>query len=262
MNKSFKLSAVALLLTIGTASVSQASIVILSDDFSSGSVTTTFRAYESNIDTGWRKAPGYGSVQVSEWTIASGVAGNASTVAGSGYPTTQPSETPLINFFSAAGSTETHLRFEFDYNVTGGDKLYAHLWAITGTSDFDGEFVSNIEGAHSGNVNTTNNSGELTAYNLKNGATGGIGGASQAISGELTGSGSFHKSFSIADLGISGVTTAGDIGYYLVQISKDEDGTAGNTSIDNFSLIANVPEPSAFAMFGLVAAGLGFRRRK
>ena len=240
----------------------QAELILLDDDFSSGSVVTAFRAYENTIDTGWRKAPGYGSVTVSAWTIAGGVAGNSSTVSGTGYPTTQPSETPLMSFFSGGGTTETQLRLQFDYSVASGDKFYAHLWGFTGTTSAPSGFVSNIEASANGNANVAEGSAgsTLDGFNLADGATNGYGNAANAISGELTGSGTFDVTFSIGGLGISGVTTASDLDYYLIQFAKDEDGTAGTTSIDNFRLSA-IPEPTSFVMFGLAIAGLGFRRR-
>ncbi len=264
MHRTVKYVITAITFAIGTMATSaKADLILLSDDFSGGTVSTTFRAYENQIDTGWRKAIGYGSVVESAWTIAGGVVENSSTVTGGGYPTTQPSETPLINFFSGGGSTETLLRLKFDYSISSGDRLWAHLWGYTGTSDFDGQFVSNIEAAANGNVNNAEGgSDELDAFNLKDGTTSGFGPASTAISGELTGSGTFDLTFRLADLGISGVTTAADLDYYLIQFAKDEDGTAGTTSIDNLSFIASVPEPSSAGMVGLLCVGVGFRRRR
>lgn len=237
--------------------------VLLSDDFGSGSVTTTFRAYESTIDTGWRKAPGYGSVVESAWQISDGRVQNDSTVSGTGYPTTQPSESPLMSFISGGGTTETLLRFEFDYSVAAGDSLYAHLWGYTGTAGTPGGFVSNIEGSHSGHMNVSENAAgsTLDGFNLTTGATSGYGNRSQAISGELTGTGTFSTTFRLSDLGISGVSTAGDLDYYLIQFGKDEDGLAGTTWIDNVRLTATVPEPSSIAFLIACVVGAIVRRR-
>lgn len=239
--------------------------VLLSDDFGSGTVNTTFRAYENTINSGWRKAPGYNAVVESAWQITGGRVQNDSMVAGTGYPTTQPSESPLMSFISGGGTTEHLLRFEFDYSVAAGDKLYAHLWGYTGTSSTPGGFVSNIEGSNSGNMNVSEGAdgSTLDGFNLTNGATSNYGHRSQAISGELTGTGSFSTTFRLSDLGISGVSTAGDLDYYLIQFGKDEDGTAGTTWIDNVRLTATVPEPSsiAFLTVCLVAAVVLQRRR-
>ena len=98
-------------------------------------------------------------------------------------------------------------------------------------------------------------------YNLKDGAASGFGAASTALSGELTGTGTYSKTFSISGLGIAGVTTAADLDYYLIQFAQEEDGLAGTTSIDNFSITA-VPEPSSTALLGLGGLALIMRRRK
>ncbi|MEZ7957082.1 MAG: PEP-CTERM sorting domain-containing protein [Rubritalea sp.] len=49
--------------------------------------------------------------------------------------------------------------------------------------------------------------------------------------------------------------------YYLIQFAQEEDGLAGTTSIDNFSITA-VPEPSSTALLGLGGLALIMRRRK
>lgn len=94
---------------------------------------------------------------------------------------------------------------------------------------------------------------------MKDGAASGFGGTATAISGLLTGSGTYSTTFSITSLGITGVTTAGDLDYYLIQFAQDEDGNPGVTSVDNFSLTA-VPEPSSLALLGL--GGLLIVRRQ
>lgn len=239
----------------------QAATDILNDNFGTDSTPSNqWRIYENTIDTGWNKAVGNGVVgnggdvpagTSSQWTITGGSLSNSSTYAATGYPEAKVAEAPAFNFFSGAGTTETHLTLSFDYSVGAGDTFYAHLWGMTGTSNLDGEEVSNIEASANGNVNLTNNGNttELTGYNLTDGAATGFGGIATAISGALTGSGTFTSTFSIAGLGIGGVTTAADLDYYLIQFAKNEDGLAGTTSIDNFSLTAAIPEPSTYALF-------------
>lgn len=236
-----------------------ANMILLSDDFSAGSVSTTFRAYENTINTGWRKAPGYGSVVESAWTISGGQAQNASSASGTGYPMTQPSETPLFNFFSSSATDETHLTLMFEYSIPNGDSLFAHLWGYTGVLSAPSGFVSNIEASHSGNMNVAENAAgsTLDGFNLTDGATSGYGSALSAISGELTGSGTFSTTFRVADLGIPGVSTAGDLDFFLLQFGKDEDGLAGTTSIDNVTLVAStIPEPSSLLLMFL--SGISF----
>ena len=250
MNRTSHKLAIAAVIVVGSVLTANAhGVVIVDDDFTSGSVISDFRVYENRIDDGWLKAIGYGSVVASEWTITGGQAENASTVSGSGYPTTQPSETPLSQIVSNPdpSDTRTVIEYSFDYSVGAGDSLYAYLWAVTGTSDDDGEFISNIEAGTNGNIDGNGgNSVELTEYNLLNGESSatGIGATGDSISGLLTGSGKFFISIDVASLGISGVSEAGDIDYFYLAFAKNENGSAGTTSIDNV-LLQSVPTPAA-----------------
>ncbi|MDA3923225.1 MAG: autotransporter-associated beta strand repeat-containing protein [Kiritimatiellae bacterium] len=217
-------------------------LAVLEDDFSSGSVPVTFRAYENQFDQGWWKCWGPDSETMSQWVISGGVVENSSTNAASGYPLSKPAEAALFQTFSNIACSNTHLNLSFDYSVPPGDKLYAHLWGYTGTITPIG-FVCNIEGSANGGISNDEgfDGSTLDAFNLKDGATTGFGGATSAISGELTGSGSFSNSISISDLGIEGVQNVGDFDYFLIAFAKDEDGTIGTTSVDNVSLIIADP---------------------
>jgi hypothetical protein len=211
--------------------------LLLYDDFSEGSVTTTFRIYENNIDTGWRKMTGYGSVTQSWWTIGNGVVSNTSAVAATGHPANTAAEAAVFQFFSNGAASDTHIDFSFDYSVGSGDTLYAHLWGCTGISDLDGQFISNIEASHGGAVwNEEGNSDELDVFNLKDGATSFNGGSDTAIAGPLTGSGTFSARIDVQGLGMSGIDETGDLTYFMVAFGKDEDGNPGATSVDNVSL--------------------------
>lgn len=240
--------------------------VLLSDDFAGGSITNEFRVYEHRIDDGWLKAIGYGSVVTSAWTITGGQVENTSTAAGGGYPTTQPSETPLSQIFTNPATTDTQhkLTLDFDYSVGAGDTLYAHLWAVTGTSDGDTEFISNIEGGANGAVDGNGGTSvELTEYNLLNGESSatGIGATGDAISGPLTGTGSFNLTIDLDTLAISGVSDVGDIDYFYIAFAKNENGAAGTTSIDNV-LLRSVPSPAALPAGLALIGALAARRRR
>lgn len=257
----------AILIASGTLAANDThGAVLLWDDFASGSVPTSFRVYENQIDDGWRKAPGYGTVVVSEWTITGGQAENDSTVSGGGYPTTQPSETPIGQIFSnpTPGNVDTRLSYTFDYSVAAGDSLYAYLWAVTGTSDDDGEFISNIEAGANGGIDGGGGTrAELTEYNLLNGESSatGIGATGDSISGLLTRTGTFSITVDVASLGISGVTTVGDVDYFYIAFAKNEDGTAGTTSIDNV-LLESIPTPAALPAGLALIGALAARRRR
>lgn len=234
---------------------SASAYVLLVDDFSSGTTTPDFRVYENKIDLGWHKAIGYGAVMPSEWDISGGNLSNASTVSGSGYPTTQPSEAPVGQILSNALSSDpaSSLTISFDYDVAPGDTLYAHFWGYTGTATGTG-FVSNIEAGTNGAANDGQGGGgsTLQSFNLTDGAASGFGSTASSISGALTGSGQSTTIIDIPALGIPGVSTLSDLDYFYIGFAKNEDGLAGTTSIDN--LVIRVPEPSRTVLLGL---GLG-----
>jgi len=230
---------------------------LLSDDFSTDYGTDSpptyvsdpernFRVYESEIDDGWLRNVHYGAIPApGQWFITNGRLENAdNTAEDANWQAAVPSESQVAQVWSNPGSDSTsrRLTLSFDYNVGSGDTLYAHFWAVTGTSDFDGEFISNMEGTMNGSVDGAGgNSAELTEYNLKDGESSAtqIGLVSDAISGALTGSGSFTTTVDIAALGIPGVSTVGDIDYFYIAFAKNEGGTGGSTTwVDNLAVAA------------------------
>jgi len=169
-----------------------------------------------------------------------GVAQNSGTNAAAEYPL-------YSGFIGGGGGTNNQLTFSFDYSVAAGDTLYAHLWGLTGEAGTAhvGSFfdlgVANGDGALISSASTTTK----TIYNLTDGATSG-GTAASAISGPLTGSGTFTTNINLFDLNMPGVNTAADLGWYVIQFAKDEDGLTGITTIDNLSLTASYKAPSGY----------------
>ena len=140
----------------------------------------------------------------------------------------------------ASGPT---LHLSFDYDVSDGDTLFAHLWGYTGTSDLDGQGVVGLNTYWNGAIgNLEAGSDELDAFNLKDGATTGFGGTNSAISGPLTGSGVYQLSIDIATLGgdlpAAGISDIGDFTYFMLAFGKNEDGQAGVNTIDDVLLSA------------------------
>jgi len=287
--KIFSIASIAMSCLFGLNS--QAATILLQDDFSTDHGTSptvadperAFRVYETEIDDGWLRrfgntttypndpVPGVGGDATGDpgsWYITNGRVENADTTVDDGWQGS-PSESALVQVFSnpvAGSSGDIFLNLSFDYNVASGDTLYAHFWAITGTPDFDGEFISNMEGSNNGNVDGGGgNSAELTEYNVKDGESSAtqIGLSTDAISGALTGSGTFTTQTTFSSLGIPGVSVAGDIDYFYIAFTKNEDGLAGTTWVDNLSITSSpTPEPGTLGLFGLGALILSATRRR
>jgi uncharacterized membrane protein len=239
----------------------------IGDTFESGAVNkTTNRIRTSQIDSGlWYGVLPYGGNgnTGTDWEITGGVIQNDSTTPGTGYPSNAEAESPIWKFFSnTATAGEEYMTLSFDYSVATGDKLFVHLWGYTGTAEAN-NIVSNPEAAFNGSANNGEGGTVMDAFNLLDGATSGFGGAGTALSGELTGSGTFSTGrIKIADLGIAGVTDVSGFSNFLINIAKDEDGLAGTTTIDNFRIISVVPEPSSTALLGLGLGSLLLRRKR
>jgi autotransporter-associated beta strand protein len=193
-----------------------------------GSVTATgTRFYESQIDGGWITR--YNGA----WTIVDGVMINAATNSG-GHPEACPAESALAQVVSNYGDGDT-VTLRFDYNVAAGDTLYVHFWGYTGVLVNADNFIGNTE-ACNGHYYNDENMTELNAFNFKDGADSFQGFSSTAISGALTGSGSYSNAIRVADLNIAGVDSMADISYISLVFCKDENGQPGTTSVDNVSV--------------------------
>jgi hypothetical protein len=220
---------------------------ILVDDFSSTSVDSNAgggRLIENDINLGWD------AHFTSSWAITGGVLTNTNTTAGA-----VGSEGGVAQVFSYGPDANTEVTLSFDYDVTAGDTLYVQLWGIDGTYDATNSHVVNHE-VTGGGMYWSNQDTAVEAYALQGG--GANPGAAMAT---LSGIGTFSTTINIADLGVSGVTTAGDFEYYMVGFARDIGATPGTTSIDNLSF-TSVPEPSSTALLGLGGLALILRRRK
>jgi hypothetical protein len=216
---------------------------IIADEFSApGSPALGGRVAESNIDAGWMAS--WGPSNSSEWVVADGVMQNSATNTGA-YPNAIASEGALVQVVSHGADSNTAIKLSFDYDVSTGDTLYVHLWGLDSTNALDGNWFANPQPCNGFIYDRTDRNAGLEAYSLKDGmnkAGGLVAHSGQALT-TLTGSGTFSLSISLADLGISGIATAGDFEYYLLAFCKEEDGTEGTTSIDNLRL-ASIPKLS------------------
>lgn len=225
--------------------------IVIADDFSSGGVTkNSVRFHENDIDGGWHAPSGNSGADgtASAWTISGGTLNNSSTSTGP-YAGYVAAEGAVVQMVSVAGQRGGLLSIAFEYAVASGDQLYVGLIAYDGTFDLDADFLGNFEygNGNYGNLVTNPETDETTnviPYSLLDGTSPGVGGSFTKI-GPLNGSGTYRTTIDLAALGINGIADLGDLESLGVFFAKDEDGSAGSTSIDNlqiFSHPAGVPD--------------------
>ena len=206
---------------------------LLVDDFSAGSTPPDEgRIYETLLDAGWRATSAYSSHVASAWDITGGRLENP-TANTTSYV---ESETPVWQLWTnpAPSSIRRRLRVTFDYSVGTSDTLTAHFWAVQDGGDGSPSFISNNQGW--GNGNSAQNesvSANYTIYNLLDGASAPA--SAGSITGALTGTGTFVGEIDLNTLGISGVTTVGDIDKFFLAFAANESG-GGTTWVDNLSV--------------------------
>jgi hypothetical protein len=216
---------------------------IINDNFGSGIVVTNdSRFRENDIDGGWQACHASGGRPGSAWKITGGKLQNdATNTLALGYPNYMPGVTPVVQAVTLAGRSGSSISLSFDYSVGSGDTLYVHLRGLTGEFDLDDDFIANLEeGIGSGLSMSevanpeTDEISPVKKYNFKDGSQSMFG--SSAAIAALTGSGTYTTTISVASLGISGIDDISDFGYVLLSFQKNEDGAAGNTTIDNVVL--------------------------
>ena len=210
---------------------------LLVDDFGSGTTAQDGRVYEWRLDTGWRSTSGWGDNPASEWEIAGGRLQNPSV--NTNYYSA--GETPAWQWWTnpESGSTRRRLRVSFNYGVDAGDTLTCHFWAVQSETPPAGplnNYISNNQGWANGNSgqNQAISTNGYAPYNLLDGANPP---ASGGYIGSLTGTGTntFVWEVDVSSLGISNVTTVGDIDTFFIAFAGNETG-GGTTWVDNVSV--------------------------
>lgn len=253
------------LMAISTSQTSTAAGVVLLDDFSTDTtVTPVGRVYESTLDAGWRGTTGYGGgdhaspEHDSQWDISTGTLNNDANQTDSYVR----GETPAYNWFTnpIVGDTRTKMTISFDYSTSGSDTLTAHFWAVqTGGAAGSVSWITNNQGWINGNSgqNEDTSSGGYDTFNLLDGDT--TPDATDSITGQLSGTGTFTLTIDVSTLGIAGVSTVGDIDTFFLAFAGNET-TGGTTWVDN--LVITVPEPSSTALLGLGLSSILLRRKR
>ncbi len=210
---------------------------LLVDDFSSGSAPARAgRIYEAQLDGGWQKTHGWAANPDSEWALTGDRLENPSTR--TDYYSA--GETPAHLWWTnpATNSARRSLRVSFDYGVSAisNDTLTCHFWAVQeGGSTGANSFISNNQGWQNGNSgqNQDTTSGGYDTFNLLDGDT--TPDSPDHISGHLTGTNTFVWEVDVANLGIPGVATVGDIDTFFIAFAANETG-GGTTWVDDLTV--------------------------
>lgn len=227
--------------------VSQASVVLIDDDFSTSAIDSSSRFQSADIDSGdWNERT------AATWDITSGELVNTGTVDHGAF---------LLNTVSSLDTSLTQVTVSFDYTVGAGSTLYFHSALYTGPNITTGNMsrTTRTGGAYFA-TGTDFNANFTSALNLKNGAdvTGNTGGALISLAGST--SGTFSQTYDIS--GYTGVSSIADVSHILAAFAIDGAAAGdGAVAIDNVNITA-IPEPSSIALIGLGGLALLLRRRK
>ena len=264
MHNSIKHLTFAILLVLGlSASTAQAQTTVVSDDFSSNTLSNSNRLRVENTTDEWVAFPD------SLWTVSGGTLSNAGTTPG------LESEGAALRVLDVASQPAglTELTFSFDYTVGTGSDLFFYATGL-----YDGTLTPNFQlhntGSQNGGIqsqydqNSSNsNFGDFTGVNLFNGAASPNGATGDAVSFAAGTSGTFTQTVDISNFITAGTTELDDFQLLTLGFASNvTDNTgAGAISIDNFVLSAGpvgVPEPSSIAMLSLGFAAVAMRRRR
>jgi len=243
--------------------------IIFNDNFNTSSTPPDQgRVSESLLDTGWNATTGYGTgahqapEHNSQWDISGGNLNNPATQTDSYVR----GETPTYNWFTnpeAGSSSSENLYLSFNYGTAGADTLTMHFWAVQtgGTPTTTKTWITNNQGWSNGNSNQNEDvsNGGYDTFNLLDGDTTPDG--VDSITGQLNGTGNFLLTINVADLGIPGVSTVGDIDTFFIAFAGNETG-GGTTFVDNLAISDVAPEPSTLGLLAIGAILLGRNRKR
>ncbi|MDF7826805.1 hypothetical protein P4B35_22450 [Pontiellaceae bacterium B12227] len=237
---------------------SYADAILISDDFTSGSVANHNRFRPNQLDT-------WGGFSSTLWNVSGETMNNAATA------TDRDGEGGMGQVIKVSDKTTdtslTKLSLSFDYVVGTGSTLYLHLvgYKTNGSPDA-GEILANT-GATGGSIQNQAET-DYADMNLKDGSDP-TGAPGNAIA--FTGSGTYSHTFDLTAYtwsadeapGVSGsIGSVVDFDLILAAFAANvtvTDGT-GAISVDNFTLEA-VPEPAVLSFIAIFGGGLLVSRR-
>ena len=242
-------------MTIAGSAVTQASVILIEDDFTTSVVVGDSRFDSDQINTGnWvqRQNSNNNSTDGS-WLVSTGALTNDGTADQGAF---------LLNSVSSSDASLTEFVVSFDYTLGAGSTLYFHSALYTGGTSTTGSLsrISRNGGRYFANQisNQDFNGNFSSAFNLLNGNTP-TGETSQALISFAGGtSGTFTQTYDIS--AFTGINSVADFSHILAAFTLDTAAAGdGAVTIDDFSVVV-VPEPSALGLLGLSCVGFLLRR--
>ena len=237
------------------AGVAQASVVLLNNDFSSGSTANGQLQVQHNetptaTNGTWR---GNGN-----WTIGSGAMSLSGDAAGG--------EGGIGRLIDLSGITDTsldQLTLSMSFTTTANaESLYVFLRGFAGGTPPATRSIFN-EDASNGNAWDETTTTIPTKVNLNlgvafNGTTGTGAGNAVKVSDGVAGLHNFSQTFDMSGYTLSDIT---QYDYLAVIITRDGTGNPDGVSIDSINVTA-IPEPATLGLIAMVGTAILFVRRR
>ncbi|CAA6676241.1 MULTISPECIES: PEP-CTERM sorting domain-containing protein [unclassified Lentimonas] len=238
--------------SLALVQASNAAAVLIDEDFSTISVTSSSRYSDGNVGD-WVS-------RYSNWSTAGTGAARALTADLSQGNNETPVE--LLFAVSESDTSLTEISISFDYTVPADATLFFYV------AGYEGPLTTGLSGRLTGTDGeyqlggSDDFDGHLGAgYTLLGGATP-TGLAATALATLSNASSTFNQTYNISAFGGGGFSIA-DFDYMTVVFGIDTTLTAGSITVDNFNMTA-IPEPGTYALLAGLT-GLVFvmvRRRR
>eukprot|EP00903_Cladosiphon_okamuranus_P003642 g3640.t1 len=265
--KRFKKTITLLTIPLATVSLNEAraaATVLYTNDFSTGSTSSSVRLYENSTDGTWYTDGTTNSGEPSLWQISGGTLNNPATYDASARDKPNEGLAAMGISVTTTDTSLTSVTLSFNYSIGTGTTLYFHA---VGLQNLATKANTNPQIFNTQAINGSTQDGQrednYTDISLFDGSDP-SGAATDAQA--LTGTGVFTGTYDISAFsssGSTGITSVADLDFIAVAFGANVTDYTGDGaySIDNFTITA-VPEPSATALLGLAGLAFAARRRR
>jgi len=262
--------AIASLMIAGGLSSQATPITVLSDDFTSSSVTKDGNMrFDEIAASGALGAGAWRSATGSNWNIANGAGGSVSNAARGTNAQNEGVLGRVVDVSAITDTSLTRLRLNVDFStVSATERLFVHVRGyIRGTDPAASAGLVNM-GATNGNAwHNAFGSTDWTTYNLNSGQLNdhasnfSSAGFAQQVTDGVAGAHTFSTFFDMSGYATEADDLAG-FDYVAVFVTRDSIGTTPEVTISNISLTAVVPEPTTFALLAWACVLIRVGRRR